>query len=313
MSGSTTPRLHLYTSGTSKAKQTKGVTVRKTSPKEKPVHDVGAPTHVTHAVPTHVTHAVPTFNNSTPNQPPPPNISNTAHVPQNGISPGEPVYHAPPPTVPQSYRQSNHIFGHEVINPTYQPVITRQSKNNFHMMNQSNIFGGALPQGNAAAGSPGINAARDSAVVRNALMISSQQPLPAPPSFSTPRTQDQDNRVTNTYNYQQFTQPPSNGHQDFQQQNIQQQNIPQLSSQQENIHQPNNQLSSLPKQNSVLPGSTLQNNRVNNMNSSPVVEVIQPTNNNAAGRPYNSKFDIQVYFYVYFLLLSYYAMTAYCS
>ena len=77
----------------------------------------------------------------------------------------------------------------------------RASQNNFYMKNQSNIFNtGFSPyQAQSTAVQPVRNLAADQIVLENALRIASQQPLPAPPTFSTPRSYERPGEITNQY------------------------------------------------------------------------------------------------------------------
>ncbi|KAL5260329.1 hypothetical protein ACHWQZ_G010451 [Mnemiopsis leidyi] len=64
----------------------------------------------------------------------------------------------------------------------------RASQNNFYMKNQSNIFNtGFSPYQAHPSHATNRTSIADNVVVENALRIAAQQPLPAPPSFSTPR------------------------------------------------------------------------------------------------------------------------------
>ena len=80
---------------------------------------------------------------------------------------------------------------HPVAAPVEDPLLqnVRSSKNNFYMKNQSNIFNtGFNPyQAQGTMQQSMRNSVADKIVVENALRIASQQPLPAPPSFSVPR------------------------------------------------------------------------------------------------------------------------------
>ena len=201
-------------------------------------------------------------------------------IPQNMIPPVVTSNYAPDSVVPA---QSNQFFGQEEVNTSHQPAITRQSKNNFYSKNQSNIFQNDWPQENVRAVPRSRDVGvRDSVAVQNALKIASQQPLPAPPSFSTPRNYDilrQDQSIPQQNTQLHNSQPQSIHQQNTQPQNGQLQNSQLQHSQMQNSQPPNSQL-----QNSQLRNSQLQNNQSQNIQQHSDVrqntqqQIIQPQN-----------------------------------
>ena len=124
------------------------------------------------------------------------------------------------PAQPVEIVQNVAVSGYPLPPPTENPLAQQQfqnvraSQNNFYMKNQSNIFNtGFRPYQAHQPHAANRTSIAENTVVENALRIASQQPLPAPPSFSTPRGYLQQNQNFNAgLPLNQGVAPPDSGH-----------------------------------------------------------------------------------------------------